>query len=327
MPVQEQEAAFDIEQEYNNTLRVRSNARFLSKTQRCEEEMEALLLTRQQELIIHPVLPNWRSSSEIELAMAGYFEASVEASEMCVELLRNIRSTQSNYQSMDCFLASMSDDTTTASTSSDAPVALNHFCTARSNFRRMHDKYSSVFQNIRSSQRKVAKKLKIVKAFKKLMKACLAVAPGAATAAHLMFLSLTVGPAAARLCPIALSKRMTMRTKKTRSSKTGSLLRLHDQLDAAARGTYVLGKDLDTVSQLVARLSDGMERENAMAMRCVEMTSMGNCSVMEMVSELKRSLLSSRSLAEELEEHVCLCLATIHRARVLVIKEITKSII
>ncbi|GJN27646.1 hypothetical protein PR202_gb15687 [Eleusine coracana subsp. coracana] len=120
---------------------------------------------------------------------------------------------------------------------------------------------------------------------------------------------------------------MTMRTKKTRSSKTGSLLRLHDQLDAAARGTYVLGKDLDTVSQLVARLSDGMERENAMAMRCVEMTSMGNCSVMEMVSELKRSLLSSRSLAEELEEHVCLCLATIHRARVLVIKEITKSII
>ncbi|GJN27645.1 hypothetical protein PR202_gb15686 [Eleusine coracana subsp. coracana] len=98
---------------------------------------------------------------------------------------------------------------------------------------------------------------------------------------------------------------------KTRSSKTESLLRLQDQLDAAARGTYVLGKDLDTVSQLVARLSDGMERENAMAMRCVKMTNMGSCSVMEMVSELKRSHLSSRSLAKELEEHVCLCLATI----------------
>ncbi|KAK3142629.1 hypothetical protein QOZ80_4BG0349190 [Eleusine coracana subsp. coracana] len=259
------------------------------------------------------MLGNRKSSSEIELAMAGYFDASAEASEMCVELLRNINSTRSNYQSIDCFVAKMSNDGSTASTSSagDALVALNHFCTMRSNFRRIQDKYSSVFQNIRSSQRKVVKKLKLVKAFKKFMKACLAVAPGAATAAHLMLFGLTVGPAAARLCPIALSKKMTMWTKKTRSSKTESLLRLQDQLDAAARGTYVLGKDLDTVSQLVARLSDGMERENAMAMRCVKMTNMGSCSVMEMVSELKRSHLSSRSLAKELEEHVCLCLATI----------------
>ncbi|KAK3144782.1 hypothetical protein QOZ80_4AG0317810 [Eleusine coracana subsp. coracana] len=286
IPVREQKAALDIEQEYNSTLHMRSNARFLSTKQRYEEQIVALLQTQQQKLTHHMV--GNRCSLEIELAMAGYFDASAEASEMCVELLRNINNTRSNYQSIDCFLAKMSEDTSTDSTSSDALVALNHFRTTRSNFRRMHDKYSSVFQNIRSSHRKVAKKLKIVKAFKKLMKACLGVAPGAATAAHLMFLSLTVGPAAARLCPIALSKKMTMRTKKTRSSKTGSLLRLQDQLDAAARGTYVLGKDLDTVSQLVAHLSDGMERENAMAMCCMEMASVG-CSVMEMVSELKRS--------------------------------------
>ncbi|KAF8715182.1 hypothetical protein HU200_027737 [Digitaria exilis] len=43
--------------------------------------------------------------------MAGYFDASAEASKMCRQLLSKIRSTQSNYQSMDSFLASMSDGT------------------------------------------------------------------------------------------------------------------------------------------------------------------------------------------------------------------------
>jgi len=46
--------------------------------------------------------------------------------------------------------------------------------------------------------------------------------------------------------------------------------------------------------------------------------------LLEMVGELRRSCSASWRLAEELEEHVCLCLATIHRARVLVIQEINQ---
>ncbi|TVU14531.1 hypothetical protein EJB05_38006, partial [Eragrostis curvula] len=321
--------ALDIEKEYNNTLCLKSNARFLSKDQQCEEGMEAFLQTQQE--LSHPVLRDLamhgRTSSEIELAMAGYFDASAEASEMCVELLRNIKSAQSNYQSMDSFLASMSEDGA-ASTSAGVPLALNPFCTTRSNYRKIHDKYSSMFRSIRSSHRKVARKLKIVKAVKKLLKIGLVVACGAAAvaavaaAAHLMFFGLMVGPAAAGLCPIALRKRITTKTKK--SGKAASLLRLREQLDTAAKGTYVLGNELDTVSQLVKRLSDGIERENGMAQWCVERASEGS-SMMEMVSELKRSHSSSRRLVEELEEQVCLCLATMHRARVLVIQEICKQ--
>ncbi|TVU14536.1 hypothetical protein EJB05_38011, partial [Eragrostis curvula] len=271
--------------------------------------MEALL----QDLTMHPRT----YSPDIEVAMAGYFNASAEASEMCVDLLRNIKSAQRNYQSMD----------SSHSTSAGAPPEVNPFRTSRSNFRKIHDKYTSMFRSIRSSHKKVARKLKIVKAIKKLLKVGLVVACSAAAvaavaaAAHLLFFGLMVGPAAAGLCPIALRKRMT---KKTRSSKTGSLLRLREQLDTAAKGTYVLGNDLDTVSQLVARLSNGIERENAMAQYCVERESEGS-SVPEMVSELKKSYSNSRRLALELEEHVCLCLATIDRARVLVIQEISKK--
>uniref|UniRef100_K3YBS9 Uncharacterized protein n=1 Tax=Setaria italica TaxID=4555 RepID=K3YBS9_SETIT len=113
--------------------------------------------------------------------------------------------------------------------------------------------------------------------------------------------------------------------KEKRSSKTlSSLLRLQEQLDTVAKGTYVLGQDLDTVSNLVARLSDGIERENAMA-RCCEERSGERSSVLEMVNELRSSCSSSSRLSDELEEHVCLFLASIHRARILVTQENSKQ--
>ncbi|KAJ1270971.1 hypothetical protein BS78_06G092600 [Paspalum vaginatum] len=114
-------------------------------------------------------------------------------------------------------------------------------------------------------------------------------------------------------------KRLRVATA-ARKRSCRSLLRLREQLDTAAKGTHVLGRDLDTVSHLVARLSDGIERENDMARRCVERSG-ERCPVQETVSELRRSCSSSRRLAQELEEHVCLSLSTIQKARLLVIQE------
>ncbi|KAK8448804.1 hypothetical protein SEVIR_7G104800v4 [Setaria viridis] len=340
MPAHAQAALLDIEQEYSSMLRTQSNARFLFKKYQSEEEMEALLET-QKDLIppaLHNIMVHRRTSSEIERAMADYFDASTEAIEICRQLLRNIKDTQSNYQSMDSFLASITDST--ASTSASAPLALksfpvtsNPFCTTtRSNFRQIHDKYSSILQSIRSSHRKLGRKLKIMKAFKKLSRAFLVMACGGASAAaigaasHRLFFGVLIGAAAAGLLPIALKRRIAGKARKEKgSSKTCmSLLRLQEQLDTAAKGTYVLGQDLDTVSNLVVRLSDGIERENAMA-RCCEERSGERSSVLEMVNELRRSCSSSRRLTDELEEHVCLLLATIHKARILVIQEISKK--
>ncbi|XP_040379127.1 UPF0496 protein 3-like [Oryza brachyantha] len=210
--------------------------------------------------------------------MAGYFDASDEASEICRRLLVNIKNAQSNYLSMDSFLASISDSAAAADAGADATTSLKPFAArsnpfnaaTRSNFRRIHDRHSSILHAIKSSHGKVARKLRLARA--------------------------------------------------VRRSRTGSLLRLQEQLDTAAKGTYVLGRDLDTVSHLVARLSDGIERENAMARCCAE-----RFPVQEMVNQLSRSYSRWRKLAEELEEHVCLCLATIQRARVLVITEISKQ--
>ncbi|WVZ85635.1 hypothetical protein U9M48_032536 [Paspalum notatum var. saurae] len=271
-------AQLDIEEEYRSTLRTESNARFFSASLRSDEDDHLSL--------IHPVLHNLpmrrRTCSEIELALADYFVASAEALEMCRQLLRKIRSTQNDYLSMDSFLLASSMGLGAALKQQPLlfPVSsiTNPFsATTRSDLRRIHDRYSSILQRIMSSHRKAARKLKIVRAVKKL-------------------------------------------------PRTRSLLRLQEMLDTAAKGAYVLGRDLDTVSHLVARLSDGIDRETAMSRRCEERRSGERRSMMvEMVSELRRSCSSSRSLVDELEEHVCLCLATIHRARVLVIQQISKQ--
>jgi hypothetical protein len=91
-----------------------------------------------------------------------------------------------------------------------------------------------------------------------------------------------------------------------------------------AKGSYVLGQDLDTVSTLVARLSNAIERENTLARWCMERAD-ERTSVLEMANELRRSCSSSRRLTEELEEHVCLFIANIHRAGNMVIQEISKK--
>ncbi|KAG8070383.1 hypothetical protein GUJ93_ZPchr0006g42054 [Zizania palustris] len=102
------------------------------------------------------------------------------------------------------------------------------------------------------------------------------------------------------LCPFALKRRVTRRRPRTRS-----LLQLQEQLETTTKGTYVLGRDLDTVIQLVARLSDGIKHENVMAKFCAERVD-ERFPVQEMVNELRRSCSSSRKLADELEEHACL---------------------
>ncbi|CAN6270218.1 unnamed protein product [Urochloa humidicola] len=183
--------ALNIEEEYSSMLRTQSNARFLFKKHQSEEEMEALLEAPEDIIspVLHNILMRRRTSSEIERAMADYFEASTEAIEICRQLLRNIKNTQSNYQSMDNFLTSITDSM--ASTSASAPLALKSFPvtsnpfynTTQRRFRQIHDKYSSILQSIRSSHRRVARKLKIVKAIKKLSRGLLVVACGGAAAA------------------------------------------------------------------------------------------------------------------------------------------------
>nr|CAD1824640.1 unnamed protein product [Ananas comosus var. bracteatus] len=86
--------------------------------------------------------------------------------------------------------------------------------------------------------------------------------------------------------------------------------------------TYILHRDFDTMSRLVARIHDEFEHNNMIIRDCMERKD-DKCHVQGVVKEIKNSRCGIIRKVEELEEHVCLCLATINRARVLVMKEIS----
>ena len=102
--------------------------------------------------------------------------------------------------------------------------------------------------------------------------------------------------------------------------RSGLLRKVGQQLDVAAKGTYILNRDFDTMSRLVARLHDEVEHNKAMIQFCLDRKE-DRVSLQEVVKELRKSDVGFRKQVEELEEHVYLCLVTINRARALVIKE------
>ncbi|CAM0908665.1 unnamed protein product [Alopecurus aequalis] len=100
-------------------------------------------------------------------------------------------------------------------------------------------------------------------------------------------------------------------------------------LDAAARGAYIVGRDLDTVSRMVRRAHDELEHGRDMARIAVAAGAQGGerppLLLQEVAREEEECGEDLRSQLEELEEHACLCLLTINRSRRMVANEMTRS--
>ncbi|OIW06244.1 hypothetical protein TanjilG_23301 [Lupinus angustifolius] len=127
------------------------------------------------------------------------------------------------------------------------------------------------------------------------------------------------------MCPTILSfpyKKLKLKLQKLSFSRSRFLGKVCDQLDIAAKGTYILNRDFDTLSRIVARLNGEIEHNRKMVQFCLDRKEDKFC--LQMMNELKRSDVGFRKQVEELEEHVYLCLVTINRARGLVIKEMTE---
>lgn len=98
-------------------------------------------------------------------------------------------------------------------------------------------------------------------------------------------------------------------------------LRHISQLDAAARGAYVLHNDLDTIDRLVARLHDAVETDRMVVQYGLQ-RGREPFTIMEVVKLLKKNQPNFEHQLKDLEEHVCLCFATVNRARSLLLQQI-----
>ncbi|XP_011075012.1 UPF0496 protein At3g49070-like [Sesamum indicum] len=106
--------------------------------------------------------------------------------------------------------------------------------------------------------------------------------------------------------------------------KYGFLSKIGSQLDAAAKGTYILNRDFDTMSRLVGRLQDEIDHNKEMIQFCLDRRE--DRISFRVLKEMKKCEVGFMKQVEELEEHVYLCLVTINRARALLMKEISSLV-
>ncbi|OVA00253.1 Protein of unknown function DUF677 [Macleaya cordata] len=266
----------------------------------------------------------------------NYFDISAEASKICSHLLTSIKQIQYNYKFIqsvldlvltgDAFNATEEWKVFVISELNSFNLLKNPFSNPnRNDFKLIHDRYSLVLHHLKTKRKKIAKKIKLIKYFKKGSEICLTTACGVlvvatfALAAHTIC-GLLMGPAILSLPMKNFLKKKKKILTNIRFLQSGFLRKLGVQLDVAAKGAYILNRDFDTMSRLVARLHDEIEHSKDIVKFCLERKE-DRFPLQEVVKELRKSDIGFRKQVEELEEHVYLCLVTINRARSLVIEE------
>ncbi|XP_058091097.1 UPF0496 protein At1g20180-like [Magnolia sinica] len=338
--------SFNVNEEYLSVFRTESYADFFTKAQllvteatsssplsRSYTQLSQTLLQPGQETIAH-VLESavFFKNSDLKDLVLDYFNVSAEASRICSYLLQSINQTQSNHQFIQNALEIIGDYSPdqfeSVISELDAFRVLNNpFSNVNGrNFKVINERYSSILHHLKSRRRKVTRKIKAIKYFKQGSRICLTVACGAVAvvavvlAVHTLA-GLLLGPAIFCFSPPHLKKKFLP----FRSLRSRLLKKQKEQLDVAAKGTYILNRDFDTMSRLVTWVHDEIEHNKAMIEFCIERRE-DKYPVQEVIKELRKSDEGFRKQVNELEEHVYLCLVTINRARIQVVKEISTSV-
>ncbi|CAN0892203.1 UPF0496 protein At3g49070 [Linum grandiflorum] len=199
---------------------------------------------------------------------------------------------------------------------------------------KIRNRHSSVLEEMKSTRRKVKRKIKVIGYINKVVGISVAAGCGVLAltavvlAAH-TFTALVMGPMAVvggGFGPVKKLVNKVLRCKVTTSIRL--LRKIHCQLDVATKCVYILNRDMDTVSRLVMRLRDEVEHGKEMVKFWSEkMLKLGNHTELfkiQVVKEMKRKDCDLRKHVDELEELLCLCLLTINRARGLVVHELTR---
>lgn len=325
----------NFHEEYHRALRTKSYADFFNKVQILvnqpsiyynHNKFSEMLLEPDQETIpsIVDSATLSRSTPGLKNLMLSYFDISAEASHICSHLLKNINQLHSNYKFIQRALDTIMDIEYSLENFELFIFSNNPFANLR-NHDFINDMHSSVLHHLKSMRKKVGRKIKLKKYLKKTYGICvtaccgLVIVTAMVIAAHTPTLTLVVGPAILSF-PF---KHLKRELKGYKFSGSGSLSKVYDQLDIAAKGTYIMNRDFDTMGRLVGRLHDEIEHDRAMVQFSLDRKE--DRFSLQIVKELKRSGAELRKQVEELEEHVYLCLVTINRARALVIKEMKKS--
>ncbi|CAN1158720.1 UPF0496 protein At3g49070 [Linum perenne] len=268
------------------------------------------------------VLDSAHISSSAQSLLAQYFAQTADASSSCGSLLNDINRVRVKARTLKSALHLLET----------GPQTGNHFRVILSQLEKFADTHnpfdpansSSIL--VRSAQTNCSKLLKPLESVRNKAQANIQIRArlkhGSALLLVALTASLTVILATHALALLIAAPTLVAASIELASTK--KLSRAVSQLDVAAKGMYILSRDLETINGLVARLSDELEH---MCGTVKFWLDRGETWVRgangEVWKELRKNERGFSQQLDELEEHLYLCFMTINRARNLVVKEIS----
>ncbi|KAL6603471.1 hypothetical protein ACP70R_043832 [Stipagrostis hirtigluma subsp. patula] len=271
-----------------------------------------------------------RRRRRADALLIEYFDVTQEACEACSALLAAIGAARRHHLTLRRLLARMDDDGGGAAAAArDALAAhvrldnpLSPGCLA--GFHEVHARCGPLASRLAAAQRRLRRLARAARVARGTAAAAVVAACAAAIVAAVVFAAhavVGVGAAAAALgaSPATAVRWAADRVSERRYARAGAAV------DAAARGAYIVGRDLDTVSRMVRRAHDELEHGRDVAR--IAMRGRGERPLLQEVAREEEECEEDlRAQLEELEEHVCLCLITINRSRRMVAHEMTRAL-